>query len=87
MEIPLFQLIIAFSQLQMTKIFCAELNAMMDVPLPGNEEVNPGGKLIAMIKKSSKIKSGYQDKNLNIKEIYSRNKKRRGRSRYRHMGY
>ena len=43
--------------------------------------------IIAMIKKSSKIKSGYQDKNLNIKEIYSRNKKRRGRSRYRHMGY
>lgn len=46
MEIPLFQLIIAFSQLQMTKIFCAELNAMMDVPLPGNEEVNPVGKLL-----------------------------------------
>ena len=43
--------------------------------------------IIAMIKKSSKIKSGYQDKNLNIKEIYSRNKKRRGRSRYRHMGH
>ena len=43
--------------------------------------------IIAMIKKSSKIKSGYQDKNLNIKEIYSRNKKRRGRSRYLHMGY
>lgn len=38
--------------------------------------------VIAMIKKSSKIKYGYQDKNLNIKEIYSRNKKRRGRSRY-----
>ena len=46
-----------------------------------------GMDVIAMIKKSSKIKSGYQDKNLNIKEIYSRNKKRRGRSRYRHMGY
>lgn len=38
--------------------------------------------VIAMIKKSSKIKYGYQDQKLNIKEIYSRNKKRRGRSRY-----
>ena len=38
--------------------------------------------VIAMVKKSSKIKYGYQDKNLNIKEIYSRNKKKRGRSRY-----
>ena len=37
---------------------------------------------IAMIKKSSKIKYGYQGENLNIKEIYSRNKKRRGRSKY-----
>lgn len=35
-----------------------------------------------MIKKSSKIKYGYQGENLNIKEIYSRNKKRRGRSKY-----
>lgn len=38
--------------------------------------------VIAMVKRSSKIKYGYQCKNLNIKEIYSRNKKRRGRSRY-----
>ena len=51
------------------------------------EESKENLDIIAMIKKSSKIKSGYQDKNLNIKEIYSRNKKRRGRSRYRHMGY
>lgn len=38
--------------------------------------------VIAMIKKSSKIKYAYQDKLLNIKEIYSKNKKRRGRSKY-----
>jgi hypothetical protein len=38
--------------------------------------------VIAMIKKSSRIKYGYEGENLNIKEIYSRNKKRRGRSRY-----
>ena len=38
--------------------------------------------VIAMVKKSSKIKYGYQGENLNIKEIYSHNKKRRGRSRY-----
>jgi hypothetical protein len=38
--------------------------------------------VIAMIKKSSRIKYGYEGKQLNIKEIYSRNKKRRGRSKY-----
>ena len=38
--------------------------------------------VIAMIKKSSKVKYAYQGKMLNIKEIYSRNKKRRGRSKY-----
>lgn len=37
---------------------------------------------IAMIKKSSKIKYGYQYGSLNIKGIYSRNRKRRGRSKY-----
>lgn len=37
---------------------------------------------IAMIKKSSKIKYGYQDGNFNIKEIHSKNRKRRGRSKY-----
>ena len=37
---------------------------------------------IAMIKKSSKIKYGYEGETLNIKEIYSRNRKRRGRSKY-----
>ena len=36
---------------------------------------------IAMMKKS-KTKYGYQGERLNVKEIYSRNKKRRGRSRY-----
>ncbi len=36
---------------------------------------------IAMMKKS-KTKYTYQGKKLNVKEIYSRNKKRRGRSRY-----
>ena len=35
-----------------------------------------------MLKKSSKIKYSYYSKQLNIKEIYSRNKKRRGRSKY-----
>ena len=35
-----------------------------------------------MLKKSSKIKYSYYGEQLNIKEIYSRNKKRRGRSRY-----
>ena len=38
--------------------------------------------VVAMIKKSSRIKYGYSGEQLNIKEIYSRNKKRRGRSRY-----
>lgn len=37
---------------------------------------------IAMIKKSGKIKYGYAGESLNIKEIYSRNRKRRGRSKY-----
>ena len=38
--------------------------------------------VIAMVKKSSRIDYGYEGKQLNIKEIYSRNKKRPGRSRY-----
>ncbi|MGN0403207.1 MAG: transposase [Acetatifactor sp.] len=38
--------------------------------------------VIAMIRKSSRIKYGYEDEQLNIKEIYSRNKKRRGKSKY-----
>ncbi len=38
--------------------------------------------VIAMIKKSSRIKYLYDGESLNIKEIYSRNKKRRGKSRY-----
>ena len=37
---------------------------------------------IAMVKKSSKIKYGYQDGRYNIKEIYRQCKKRRGRSKY-----
>ena len=37
---------------------------------------------IAMVKKSSKVKYGYQGGRYNIKEIYSRNRKRRGRSKY-----
>ena len=37
---------------------------------------------IAMVKKSSKIKYGYQGGQFNIKEIYSKNRKRRGRSKY-----
>lgn len=35
-----------------------------------------------MIKKSSRIKYEYAGEKLSIKEIYSRNKKRRGRSKY-----
>lgn len=35
-----------------------------------------------MIKKSSRIKYSYCDEQLNIKEIYSRNRKRRGKSKY-----
>ena len=38
--------------------------------------------VIAMIKKSSKVKYVYHGKMLNIKEIYSKNRKRRGRSKY-----
>lgn len=38
--------------------------------------------VIAMVKKSSKVTYGYQGKTLNIKEIYRRNQKRRGRSKY-----
>ncbi len=43
---------------------------------------NRGMDVIAMIKKSSRIKYTYNGESLNIKEIYARNKKRRGRSRY-----
>ena len=38
--------------------------------------------VIAMAKKSSKVRYGYQGGMLNIKEIYSQNRKRRGRSKY-----
>ena len=41
-----------------------------------------GMNVIAMIKKSSRIKYSYCGEQLNIKEIYSQNKKRRGRSKY-----
>ena len=41
-----------------------------------------GLETITMVKKSSKIKYGYQDGHYNIKEIYSKNRKRRGRSKY-----
>ena len=41
-----------------------------------------GMDVIAMLKKSSRIKYTYGEDQLNIKEIYSRNRKRRGRSRY-----
>lgn len=37
---------------------------------------------IAMIKKSSRIKYGYNGESLNIKKIYSMNRKRRGKSKY-----
>jgi hypothetical protein len=38
--------------------------------------------VITMIKKSSRIKYSYNGEQLNIKEFYARNKKRRGRSKY-----
>ena len=38
--------------------------------------------VITMIKKSGRIKYAYSGGRLNIKEIYSQNTKRRGRSRY-----
>lgn len=38
--------------------------------------------VIAMIKKSSRIKYGYEGEKLNIKQIYAKNKKHRGRSKY-----
>ena len=41
-----------------------------------------GMDVIAMIKKSSRIKYTYNGEQLNIKEIYARNTKRRGRSKY-----
>lgn len=41
-----------------------------------------GMDVLAMIKKSSRIKYSYYGKQLNIKEIYSRNKKRRGRLKF-----
>ena len=41
-----------------------------------------GMDVIAMLKKSSRIDYIYEGQTLNIKEIYSKNKKRRGRSRY-----
>ena len=41
-----------------------------------------GMDVIAMVKRSSRIKYEYCGKKLNIKEIYSKNRKRRGRSRY-----
>ena len=41
-----------------------------------------GMDVIAMVKKNSRIKYSYCGEQLNIKEIYSRNKKRRGKSKY-----
>ena len=38
--------------------------------------------VIAMLKKSSRIKYSYNCEQLNVKQIYSRNRKRRGRSRF-----
>lgn len=38
--------------------------------------------VIAMIKKSSRIKYKYEEAKLNIRQIYAKNKKRRGRSKY-----
>lgn len=38
--------------------------------------------VIAMVKKSSRIKYEYEEQKLNIKQIYAKNRKRRGRSKY-----
>ena len=38
--------------------------------------------VIAMVKKSSRIKYEYEEEKLNIKQIYAKNKKRRGCSKY-----
>lgn len=38
--------------------------------------------VIAMVKKSSKVKYAYQGEMLDIKQIYNKNRKRRGRSKY-----
>jgi len=38
--------------------------------------------VIAMVKKSSKVKYAYHDEMLDIKQIYNKNRKRRGRSKY-----
>lgn len=41
-----------------------------------------GMDVIAMVKKSSRINYEYEGQKLNIKQIYAKNKKRRGRSKY-----
>ena len=38
---------------------------------------------IAMVKKSSRIHYEYEEQQLSVKQIFSKNKKRRGRSKYR----
>lgn len=38
--------------------------------------------VIAMVKKTSKVKYAYQDEMLDVKKIYNKNRKRRGRSKY-----
>lgn len=51
-------------------------------PAQITEVQSKGMDVIAMIKKSSRIKYTSCDEQLNIKEIYSQNRKRRGRSKY-----
>lgn len=41
-----------------------------------------GMDVIAMVKKSSRINYEYEGEKLNIKQIYAKNKKRRGKSKY-----
>lgn len=51
-------------------------------PAQITEVKSKGMDVIAMVKKSSRIKYTSCGEQLNIKEIYSRNRKRRGRSKY-----
>jgi len=61
---------------------CLTFDSWFATPAQITDIKSRGIDVIAMIKKSSRIKYEYCGKQLNIKEIYSQNKKRRGRSKY-----
>ena len=56
-------------------------DSWFDTPAQIADIKSRGIDVIAMIKKSSRIKYEHCGKQVNIKEIYSQNKKRRGRSK------